>query len=92
MAALAQARRATIFGGKLFVKGFCTMLVPTEHVGNLVIWHMLFNEDGSHISYADPRIHKILSEHPENLGVSDLESARHILGWCSNVKNYTGRY
>ena len=91
MAALAQARRATTFGGKLFIKGFCTMLIPTRHVGDLVIWHMLFNEDGSHVSYVDPRIRNIPGAHPENISDFELETARHVLGWCSNVKNYAGR-
>ena len=91
MAALAQARRATIFGGKPFIKGFCTMLIPTRHVGDLVIWHMFFNKDGSHISYVDPRTGNISGAHQESISFFDLETARHVLGWCSNAKNYTGR-
>ncbi|KAH8803460.1 hypothetical protein F5884DRAFT_712243 [Xylogone sp. PMI_703] len=90
MAALAHAQRVTIFGGKLFIKGFCTMLILTKYVEDMVIWHMIFNEDGSHISYVDPRIRNILGAYPESVDVLDLERARHVIGWCSNVKSYAG--
>ena len=91
MVALVQAQRATTFGGKLFIKGFCTMLIPTKHVGNMVIWHILFNEDGRHISYVDPRVRNISGAHLGSISNIDLETARHVVGWCSNVKNYAGR-
>src|SRR2546421_2457706 len=72
MATLAQARRATTFAGNVYIKGFCTMLFPTKQVGDLVVWHLLFNEDGSHISYVDSRIRNTLGEHHENISVFDL--------------------
>lgn len=91
MVALAQARHVTAFDGKLFIKGFCTILMPTKHVGNIVIWHMLFNEDGSNISYADPRVRSIPGVHLDNLRIVDIEKSRHIIGWCPYVKSYAGR-
>lgn len=91
MAALAQARRITTFGGKLFIKGFNTMLVPTRCVNDMVIWHMVFNNDGSNISYEDPRVSKIQGLYPRGISVFNLETARHVLGWCSNAENYTGK-
>ncbi|OJD31221.1 pfs domain protein [Diplodia corticola] len=46
MAGLAQARRVTTFGDRLFIKGFSTMLVPTRKVGDLMTWHLIYNSDG----------------------------------------------
>jgi hypothetical protein len=37
MAALARALRATTFNKRLFVKGFCTMLIPNKQIGDLLI-------------------------------------------------------
>jgi hypothetical protein len=87
MARLAQAQRVNTFNGKIFVKGFSTMLVPTKRIGDLLIWHLFYNEDGSRISYLDSTV-----AHCVNLNVQDLEKTRHILGWCLNVQFYAGRF
>jgi hypothetical protein len=91
MAALAHATRVTNFLGKTLVKGFCTMLVPVKHVGELVLWHVLSNKDGAHISYQDSRVSTALGPNPEMFIDLDFDSARHIVGWCSDVKNYAGK-
>ncbi|KAF2789972.1 hypothetical protein K505DRAFT_340816 [Melanomma pulvis-pyrius CBS 109.77] len=90
MVVLAQARHVTTFDGNIFIKGFCTMLMPTKHVGNMVTWQVFVNEDGSHISYADPRVRGIPQMHPDKLPVSDVERSRHVIGWCPYVKSYAG--
>jgi hypothetical protein len=36
MADLIEASRATTFDGQLVIKGFCTMLVPTRYVDNML--------------------------------------------------------
>lgn len=86
MAGLARTQRANTFNEKLFIKGFSTMLVPTKHSGDLLIWHLLYNKDGNRISYLDNTI-----PHAENVSVFDLGKARHIRGWCSEIRNYAGR-
>ena len=86
MAGLARTQRVNTFNGKLFIKGFSTMLVPTKHSGDLLIWHLLYNKDGSRISYLDNTV-----PHAENVSVFNLEKARQVLGWCSEVKYYAGR-
>lgn len=86
MAGLARAQRANNFNGKLFIKGFSTMLIPTRHSGGLLFWHLLYNKDGNRISYLENTV-----PHAENVNASDLEKARHVVGWCSNVRNYAGR-
>jgi hypothetical protein len=56
MAGLTRTQHANTFNRKLFIKGFSTMLLPTKHSGNLLIWHLLYNKDGSRISYLDNTI------------------------------------
>lgn len=86
MAGLAQTQLVEIFHGKLFIKGFSTMLVPIKHCGDLLVWHLLCNKDGSRISYLDDTV-----DRAENISMSDLETSRHVVGWCWNVGVYAGR-
>ena len=91
MADLARAQRAVTFGGQLLIKGFCTLLVATKLAQDMVLWHMLYNVDGDHINYADPRVRQVLGDGPVSASSETLETARHVLGWCSDVDNYTGK-
>jgi hypothetical protein len=91
MAGLIRARRVTDFDGSLFIKGFSTLLFPTKLTGNIVVWHLLFNEDGSHISYLDPRIKSLRDPEAGGIGLVHLIAAReHVLGWCSEANSYAG--
>ncbi|KAH0553084.1 hypothetical protein GP486_006725 [Trichoglossum hirsutum] len=42
------------------------------------------------MSYADPRVGDGLHDGVDRLQYEDLQAARHIIGWCQNVKNVTG--
>ena len=81
MAGLARTQRANIFNGKLFIKGFSTMLVPTKRCGDLLIWHLLYKQKGNHISYLDNNT----IPHLENVSLSELEMVRHVVGGCSEI-------
>ncbi|RYP58420.1 hypothetical protein DL769_008959 [Monosporascus sp. CRB-8-3] len=85
MVGLTRTQRANTFNGKLFIKGFSTMLIPTKRNGDLLVWHLLYNQDGNRISYLENT-----GPHAENVSIFDLETARHILGWCSEVKFFAG--
>ena len=52
-----------VHDGKLSIKGFSTMLIPTKCSGGLVNWHLLYNKDGNRLSYLDNN-----SPHAEELG------------------------
>ena len=93
LAALVGTRRIAVFCGKIFLQGFCTMLVPTKYAGDTVHWHVLFNEDGSRISFTDFRVRKIVKDFDlsKHLTLSGVETARHIVGWCEHVRNYAGK-
>jgi hypothetical protein len=85
MAGLIRTQRIDSFNGKLYIKGFAAMLVPTKNCADLLIWHLLYNKDGTRISYLDNN-----SPHTENVSVLDLVHVRHVIGWCSEVRNYAG--
>jgi hypothetical protein len=91
MIALTQARFVTTFAGKIFIKGLSTMLIPTASERHMVTWHLLFNSNGSHISYTSSQIQNVSGFYPANITTGGLENCRHIIGWCSNVQNHTGR-
>ncbi|KAK7990034.1 serine/threonine protein kinase [Apiospora arundinis] len=74
------------------MRGFCTMVVPTSYANDIVSWHVLFNEDGGRIASTDTRVHDVaggfrLANH---LMPSALETRRHIIGWCRDMRNFAG--
>ncbi|PTB37467.1 hypothetical protein M441DRAFT_149409 [Trichoderma asperellum CBS 433.97] len=85
MAGLARTRRVNRFKEKVYIKGFSTMLVPTEKNTDMICWHLIYNEDGDHISYLDDD-----QDQEQYIGQLDLENYRHVLGWCSEAKLYAG--
>jgi hypothetical protein len=86
MMALLDEERINIFHNRLYIKGFNAMLVPTKSFDGLLLWHLLLNEDESHISYFDSKS----VETDEMIHLSELEAHRHIVGWCSDVIYYAG--
>lgn len=85
MAGLARTRRVDRFDGKVYIKGFSTMLVPTKRNKDILCWHLIYNKDGGRISYLDDYM-----DQEQNVGRLDLESLRHVLGWCSEARFYAG--
>ncbi|KAL9473956.1 hypothetical protein ACSS6W_008336 [Trichoderma asperelloides] len=79
MSALVSTHRIDEFNGKLFIKGFSTMLIPTHYTEGVITWHLLYNQDGNHISYLDACTPHI------SIKYSDLEKSRNIVGWCSQA-------
>ena len=90
MASLAGAERATVFGDQLVIKGFSTMLVPTKCSDNSVVWHFLFNEDGSRLPYSAIKERCPMRVGIDRVDYSCLTSSRHFLGWASKVSLHTG--
>ncbi|KAK5034519.1 hypothetical protein LTS07_003440 [Exophiala sideris] len=85
MTALMGSRQIDSFNGKCIVKGFAGVLYPTKATPNLLNWHLVFNEDGSGVSYLDERIQSECS-----IRDVDFVSVRHIVGWCSEAKYNAG--
>lgn len=93
LAALIDAERVTLFGDNLLLKGFATALTPTLREGDCIFWHMVHNEDGSRISFADCRIPILadLSSAVNQLRPEDVNRTRHIVGWAAEVHKNTGK-
>ncbi|KAF5987863.1 nucleoside phosphorylase [Fusarium coicis] len=85
MAGLARADRVDQFNGKVYIKGFSTMLVPTKQFKEVVYWHLIYKEDGSRISYLDDNL-----DRDALAGFPDLTAHRHVLGWCCEARFYAG--
>ncbi|KAG8531715.1 uncharacterized protein KY384_003347 [Bacidia gigantensis] len=89
MANLIQVSLITWHNGLPFLKGFAAMAFPTRVEEGILVWHLISSQ-GERISYNDPRIHSKLLSQSEQLTSDKLESMRHILGWCPEIKNLTG--
>ncbi|KAE8137306.1 hypothetical protein BDV38DRAFT_88339 [Aspergillus pseudotamarii] len=85
MARLAGTQRINLYAGKIFIKGFSKLLLPTGHEEDVVMWHLISSEDGNRVSYLDG-----MRLCPIQIHLSDLKKSRHILGWCSEMKFYAG--
>jgi hypothetical protein len=85
MTALVGSQRAIEFDGKIFLKGFSTMLMAIKLTQDILIWHYHYNEEAEKISYLDHKHQDV-----EAINLLQLETARHVVGWCSDSKHYAG--
>ncbi|KAI5461596.1 hypothetical protein BGZ63DRAFT_238538 [Mariannaea sp. PMI_226] len=85
MAELAGTHQVDRFNEKIFIKGFSTLLVPTKQKGDILFWHLIYNKDGSRISYLDNTV-----AHAKEINNLDLGKLRHVLGWCAEAKFLAG--
>ena len=90
MAELIRSRRISSFCGRRMIKGFCTILVPVSIASETIAWHLFFNSNGTRISYVDDRLKNINYEASTKLSSQDIQTKRHIVGWCSNIVDFTG--
>jgi len=89
VAALINAKRLVKFGGTMYLKGFSALLVVTKMAVDTVFWHLVYNDDGSYVSYEDPRVPR-WPESAEGLTPDVLEKRRHVVGWCDRVISFAG--
>lgn len=91
MANLGEASRATSFDGSLVIKGFSTMFVLTERNENSVLWHLLYEDNNSRISYLSARERCSNQVLIDSVDAFHLESTRNFLGWASSVVMRAGK-
>lgn len=90
MATLLHASRVTRFDATPFIKGFSALAVLTQKEKDVILWHLVVNEDrDERISYNDSRVPR--SRDDEHIEDTVLQNSRHILGWCSHVESLTGK-
>jgi hypothetical protein len=86
IAELGGSKRANEFDGKVFIKGFSTLLIATKITRGLLIWHYFYNSDGERIPYLDYKLHGV-----DDISLLQLDSFRHVVGWCSDCMYYAGK-
>jgi len=86
MAGLVDTDRAVEFNSNIFIKGFSAMLVATRIAEDMLIWHH-YNSTGDMISFLDKTQPAL-----DNIGLSQLDSFRHVVGWCSQCICYAGKF
>lgn len=87
MAGLVQATRAYAFDETITLKGFSSMLVPTEQSNDMTLWHHFFHLDRSRIMYFEKGLSTLRVSN-----FSKLQVSRHIVGWCTRAENCAGRF
>lgn len=85
MAALVDTQLVNKFKVSYILKGFSAMLVATRCIGQLILWHHLYSNFGERISYSNSN-----GICTDGTTTSDLEAARHIVGWCSASTYHAG--
>src|ERR1700730_5762022 len=86
IAELGGSERANKFDGKVFIKGFSTMLIATKITRDLLIWHYFYNSEGERISYLNHTLQCV-----DDISLLQLDTARHVVGWCSDCMYYAGK-
>lgn len=76
-----QANRVTYFDGRIYIKGYEAFLAPSRLEGDLVVWRMLYNDNGNRISYLKIPVDKSVEE----LDINGLGCKRHIVESCSRA-------
>lgn len=87
MIGLARARGVDEFNDNIYIKGFSTLIIPRKQEADMLYWHMLFNADGSRISYLNHPLAQVKDLKRLNLG-----KYRHVLGWCLESELHTGKF
>ncbi|PYI05183.1 purine and uridine phosphorylase, partial [Aspergillus sclerotiicarbonarius CBS 121057] len=85
LAKLVDTTRVSTFDGKSLLKGFSALAMATHRTRDTVMWHFI-HEDGGRISH-------LRSEGFDGVSLAshDLEGARHIVGWCPEMKLFAGQ-
>jgi hypothetical protein len=86
MTSLIEATYATDFDGGIVIKGMSSMFIPTKRIQNSVLWHFLYKEDGTTISFLSATQHDRCSSMPgpDNVDISCLAGSRNFIGWTSS--------
>ncbi len=87
ISSLAESPRLHQFLGRRLLKGFSTAVVPTEKLGDSILWHLHYTEDGSRLPYPDFETVPCV-----DVGLDEVVKGRHILGWCTEASLHAGKF
>lgn len=85
LAGMVGASQVLGIQGKVFLKGFSTMLFGVRRLDDLLIWHFSFDEKGNRISYLDVALGLAC-----DMSVDQIDDVRHVVGWSSKSSYYAG--
>ncbi|PVI02799.1 hypothetical protein DM02DRAFT_612609 [Periconia macrospinosa] len=89
-AVLMGVERIYQYDGVIVLKSFCAMLVATKKVTDIVVWHLLLNKTGKHMSFADVSQCGLIDSSLSRNGLAAFQPLRNVIGWCSTVSAFTG--
>jgi hypothetical protein len=92
MASLVRSTHIVRYEDRVVNKCFGFLMIATSHESETVVWHALLSSTtGEHISYFDTQIDALRDgfQHVPSLRI--LETARHIVGWCSHATDFCGK-
>jgi hypothetical protein len=84
---LARSQRVDEFKSKIYIKGFSTLLVATKRSSDTLHWHLIFNKDGSQVSFLDDALPP-----QQEIRYADVLGSRHIVGWCLKAEVHAGKF
>lgn len=91
MSSLINASQVSQLGTRILMKGYNSPLNARRVLPGLVLWHLAFTDhEDERISYDDPRV--VAMEGEDLGGLRQLESARHIVGWCEKAIDLCSKY
>ncbi|KIW33448.1 uncharacterized protein PV07_00300 [Cladophialophora immunda] len=91
LAALLGAVRAVEYDGGVVIKGFSSMIIPTERTGEIVQWHLVANANfAQRLSYRDGLERCPRRALMDQVDFECLQKTRAVLGWCSATRCLLG--
>ncbi|KAF2490780.1 hypothetical protein BU16DRAFT_134693 [Lophium mytilinum] len=91
MAGIAGVRHAVEYAGGVVMKGFSSMFVPIERLGNLVQWHLISSSDcDTRLSYKDVLERCKNRATLKDVSLDSLRTTRAIVGWCNTASTTLG--
>ncbi|KFH48915.1 hypothetical protein ACRE_002250 [Hapsidospora chrysogenum ATCC 11550] len=92
MAFLLRSEHFVQWGKRIILKGFSSMVVAIRATAGVVVWHLFSSPSpDERISYTDPRVETLSVDAHKGLSLRDLETHRHIIGWCASAMDLCGR-
>ncbi|KAK4452767.1 hypothetical protein QBC34DRAFT_345840 [Podospora aff. communis PSN243] len=80
MSRLTESPRIHQYMGKFLLKGFSTVVLPTDILDDALLWPLYCADDGSRIPYPD-----FAHTRCADAVLTNIRSRRHILGWCTEA-------
>ncbi|OAG42839.1 hypothetical protein AYO21_02790 [Fonsecaea monophora] len=93
LTALLGAVRAVEYQGGVVIKGFSSMIVPTEKRIDIIQWHLLANTNcEERLSYRDGLLRCPKRALMDEVDLECLQKTRAVLGWCSATRCSLGSH